>query len=79
MEMMMSKTNDTSSPALEDHRPLADSELELVSGGLIHEGTHAADGTLGLGAGGGNSWLTALAGALGNLMEQQLQRQQELR
>ena len=50
-------------------------ELELVSGGLIHEGTHAADGTLGLGAGGGNSWLTALAGALGNLMEQQLQRQ----
>jgi hypothetical protein len=50
-------------------------ELELVSGGLIHEGTHAADGTLGLGAGGGNSWLTALAGALGNLMEQELRRQ----
>src|SRR5262245_2943891 len=35
MEMMMSKTNGTSSPALEDHRPLADSELELVTGGLV--------------------------------------------
>jgi len=32
----MSKTNDTSSPAaLEDHRPLADSELDAVSGGLF--------------------------------------------
>src|SRR5262245_24019232 len=35
MEMMMSKTNDTSSPALEDHRSLAESELELVTGGLV--------------------------------------------
>ena len=34
----MSKTNDTSSPtALEDYRPLADSELELVSGGTWGE------------------------------------------
>jgi len=33
MEMMMSKTNDTSSPAaLEAHRPLADRELDAVSG-----------------------------------------------
>jgi hypothetical protein len=30
----MSKTNDTSRPTtLEDHRPLADSELDAVSGG----------------------------------------------
>jgi hypothetical protein len=34
MEKMMSKSNDTSRPAtLEDHRPLADSELDAVSGG----------------------------------------------
>jgi hypothetical protein len=33
---MMSKTNDTSSPtALQDHRPLADSELDAVSGGAF--------------------------------------------
>lgn len=32
----MSKTNDTSRPAtLEDHRPLADSELDSVTGGLV--------------------------------------------
>ena len=32
----MSKTNDTSSPAaLDDHRPLADGELDAVSGGLV--------------------------------------------
>ena len=32
----MSKTNDTSSPAApEDHRPLADSELDGVTGGLV--------------------------------------------
>jgi len=36
MEMMMSKTNDTSSPAtLEDHRLLADGELDAVTGGLV--------------------------------------------
>ena len=35
MERLMSKTNDTSrSAALEDHRPLEDSELALVSGGV---------------------------------------------
>ena len=67
----MSKTNDTSSPtALEDHRPLADSELELVSGGLIHEGTHA---------GAGPSVLMELATAMGNLMQQEWERQQGLR
>ena len=33
---MMSKTNDTSrSATLEDHRPLADSELDAVTGGLV--------------------------------------------
>jgi len=33
---MMGKTNDTSRCALlEDHRPLADSELDAVSGGRI--------------------------------------------
>jgi hypothetical protein len=32
----MSKTNDTSSPAaLEDYRPLADSELDAVTGGYV--------------------------------------------
>jgi hypothetical protein len=32
----MSETNDTSKPtALEDHRPLADSELDAVTGGLF--------------------------------------------
>ena len=32
----MSKTNGTSSPAaLDDHRPLADGELDAVSGGLV--------------------------------------------
>jgi len=32
----MSKTNPASRPAtLEDHRPLADSELDAVSGGLM--------------------------------------------
>jgi hypothetical protein len=39
MEKMMSKSNDTSRPAtLEDHRPLADSELDAVSGG-VDDGT----------------------------------------
>jgi hypothetical protein len=34
MEKIMSKSNDTSRlAALEDHRPLADSELDAVSGG----------------------------------------------
>jgi hypothetical protein len=34
MEKIMSKSNDTSRPAaLDDHRPLADSELDAVSGG----------------------------------------------
>ena len=32
----MRKTNDNSSPAaLEDHHPLADSELDAVNGGLV--------------------------------------------
>jgi hypothetical protein len=35
-EKIMSKTNDTSKPtALEDDRPLADSKLDAVSGGLV--------------------------------------------
>src|SRR5262249_21189970 len=35
MEKIMSKSNDTSKiTALEDHRPLADSELDAVTGGL---------------------------------------------
>ena len=36
MENVMSKTNDTSKPTtLEDHRPLADNELDAVTGGLV--------------------------------------------
>ena len=36
MEKIMSKSNDTSKVAtLEDHRTLADSELDAVSGGVI--------------------------------------------
>jgi hypothetical protein len=39
MEKMMSKTNDTSTvAALKDHRPLADSELDAVSGGYWNFG-----------------------------------------
>jgi hypothetical protein len=35
---IMHKTNDTSRPAkLEDNRPLADSELDAVSGGTVGE------------------------------------------
>ena len=71
MDKIMSKINDTSNlghDTLDDHRPLADSELELVSGGLIHEGTHAA-GSLTLGGGGtGGSLLEALASVMGDLM-----------
>jgi type VI protein secretion system component Hcp len=36
MEKIMSKTKDTSNLAtLEDHRPLADSELDAVTGGAV--------------------------------------------
>jgi hypothetical protein len=36
MEEIMSKTNNTSRPATpEDHRPLADSELDAVTGGTL--------------------------------------------
>jgi len=36
MERIMSKTNDTSKvAALDDHRPLRDSELDAVSGGAV--------------------------------------------
>jgi hypothetical protein len=39
----MSKTNDTSKPTtLEDHRPLADNELDAVSGGIWFLGYRAA-------------------------------------
>jgi type VI protein secretion system component Hcp len=39
METIMSKTNDTSRLAtLEDHRPLADCELDAVSGGTSKAG-----------------------------------------
>jgi hypothetical protein len=35
MEKIMSESNDTpKSAALEDHRPLADSELDAVTGGI---------------------------------------------
>ncbi|MGB7455926.1 MAG: hypothetical protein WBM51_09600, partial [Pseudolabrys sp.] len=37
MEKIMSKTNDTSNLAtLEDHRPLADTELDAVTGGMLY-------------------------------------------
>jgi hypothetical protein len=35
MEKIMSKTNETSKPPLVDHRPLADGELDAVSGGTL--------------------------------------------
>jgi hypothetical protein len=39
MEKIMSKTDDTSKvAALKDHRPLADSELDAVSGGYWNFG-----------------------------------------
>jgi len=40
-------------------------ELELASGGLIHEGTHAADNPT-LDGGGPGSWLRVLVSALGD-------------
>jgi len=47
----MSKTNDTSRPtALDDHRPLADSELVAVSGGWLPSGIPGA-----VSGGGGNA------------------------
>jgi hypothetical protein len=40
---MMSKTNDTSRPAaLDDHRPLVDSELDAVTGGWLPSGIPGA-------------------------------------
>jgi hypothetical protein len=42
MEKIMSKTNDTSDfgrATLEDHGPLADSELDAVTGGIFREPT----------------------------------------
>jgi hypothetical protein len=43
MEKIMSKTNDTSRLAtLEDHRPLANSELDAVSGGWSLSGIPGA-------------------------------------
>ena len=69
MESIMTKTR-CSTEVYE----LSLAELELVSGGLLHEGTHAADSsTLGGGAGGG-SWLEALARALGQLENQAASR-----
>jgi hypothetical protein len=36
MEKIMSKTNETTNlVTFEDHRPLADSELDVVTGGLV--------------------------------------------
>ena len=41
MEKIMSESNDTPKPAaLEDHRPLADSELNAVTGGIFREPTY---------------------------------------
>jgi hypothetical protein len=62
MEKIMSKTNGTSTPAaLEDHRPLADSELDAVSGGTDYI-THSIDTpSISGGAGGGVSDGTMIA------------------
>jgi hypothetical protein len=65
MEKIMSETK-----CHTEVHELSLAELELVSGGLIHEGTHA---------GGGSSWLLAVANAMGNLLHQEAQRQQDLR
>jgi len=57
MEKIMSKTNDTSKTidtskptALEDHRPLADTELDAASGGTlskaVSQGVHFTDAQL---------------------------------
>lgn len=41
MEKIMCESNDTPKPtALEDHRPLADSELDAVTGGISREPTY---------------------------------------
>jgi len=67
MESIMTKTRCN----MEVHE-LSLAELELVSGGLIHEGSHA-------GAGAGPSVLRELANAMAMLMQQELERQQNLR
>jgi hypothetical protein len=49
-------------------------ELELVSGGLIHEGTHAADSLALGGGGGGVSMFEVLARILGEMESQAASR-----
>src|SRR5262245_24444079 len=69
MESIMTKTRCST-----EIYELSLAELELVSGGLIHEGTHAADSpTLG-GGGQGGSWLEALARIMGEMESQAASR-----
>ena len=61
MEKMTSKTNDTSTL---DHRPLADSELDAVSGGITCvAGRHFDEVSIDVGGGGGGGGATTPAGA----------------
>jgi hypothetical protein len=64
MEKMMNTERELTSTTSE----LSLAELELVSGGLIHEETHAADSPNHGGGGRESSWFLALANAMGDAM-----------
>ena len=65
----MSKTNGTPKPtALEDHRPLADSELDAVTGGFFADYVKQLLANSEPKANGSGSWFEALATAMGQAM-----------
>ena len=71
----MSKTNDTSDfgrATLEDHRPLADSELNAVSGGFFADYVKQLLANSEPKANGSGSWFEAFATALGQAMNSRL-------
>ena len=70
----MSKTNDTKKirELTEDHRPLADSELDEVSGGFFADYVKQLLANSEPKANGSGSWFEALAIAMGQAMNSPL-------
>jgi hypothetical protein len=70
----MSKTNDTKKirELTEDHRPLADSELDAVTGGFFADYVKQLLANSEPKANGSGSWFEALATALGQAMNSRL-------
>ena len=70
----MSKTNDTKKirDLTEDHRPLADSELDAVTGGFFADYVKQLLANSEPKANGSGSWFEALATALGQAMNSRL-------